>query len=206
VATYRIPFNRPTLVGTELDYVGRSVGSGKLSGDGPFTTKCRELLERSLGAGRVLLTTSCTRAIEMAGLLLEIEPGDEVIVPSFTFVSTVNALVLFGAHPVFADIRPDTLNLDEDRIEALITPRTRVIVPVHYAGVGAEMDRLMDVAARRSVTLIEDNAHGLFGTFRGRALGTFAYMPPEQMMGAKRVDARADIYALGVVLYECATA
>lgn len=142
-------------------------------GDGGFTRKCHALLEEVLGVKRALLTTSCTHAMEMAGLLLDLQPGDEVIVPSFTFVSTANAFALRGARPVFADVRPDTLNLDERKLESLITERTRLIVPVHYAGVGCEMDTILDIARRRGVAVVEDNAHGLFGSYRGRALGTF---------------------------------
>jgi len=172
VGAYRIPFNRPGLVGNELPYMAEAIGHGHISGDGTFTRKCHRLLEQKLGVSRALLTTSCTHALEMAGLLLELQPDDEVIVPSFTFVSTINAFVLRGARPVFADIRPDTLNLDEERLEALVTPRTRAIVVVHYAGVGAEMDRIPEVARRHGVAVVEDNAQGLFGRYRGRHLGT----------------------------------
>ncbi len=143
---YDIPFNKPGIVGNEMQYMADAVASGHASGDGAYTKKCSALLEEALGVPKVLLTTNCTHALEMMALLLDIKPGDEVIVPSFTFVSTVNAFVLRGATPVFADIRPDTLNLDETRLETLITPRTRAIVPVHYAGVGCEMDAIMDIA------------------------------------------------------------
>jgi dTDP-4-amino-4,6-dideoxygalactose transaminase len=170
---YRIPFNRPGLAGNELRYIQESVASGRISGDGVFTEKCRRLLEELLGASRVLLTTSCTTALEMAALLLELAPGDEVIMPSFTFVSTANAVVLRGARPVFADIRPDTLNLDERLLERWITPRTRAILPVHYAGVACEMDRLLAVANSHGVEVVEDNAHGLFAKYQGRPLGSF---------------------------------
>ncbi|MEM2126483.1 MAG: aminotransferase class I/II-fold pyridoxal phosphate-dependent enzyme, partial [Candidatus Methanosuratincola sp.] len=139
---YRIPFNRPSLSGQEQAYMAQALANGQISGDGIFTQRCRELLERLLGAPRVLLTPSGTHALELMALLLDVGPGDEVIVPSFTFVSTANAFVLRGARPVFADIRPDTLNLDETRLERLITPRTKVIVVVHYAGVGCEMDAI----------------------------------------------------------------
>src|SRR5256886_6307219 len=138
-------FNRPFLSGKEFEFMRQAVVDGKLSGDGEFTKKCHALLENELGAGKALLTTSCTHALEMAALLLEIKPGDEVIVPSFTFVSTVNAFVLRGARPVFADIRPDTLNIDETLVERLITPRTKAIVVVHYAGVACEMDTILAV-------------------------------------------------------------
>lgn len=168
-----IPFNRPAVVGRELANIAEAIASARLSGDGPFTKRCHELLERRQGAGKALLTTSCTHALEMAALLLDLGPGDEVIVPSFTFVSTVNAFVLRGARPVFADVRPDTLNLDETSLESLVTPRTKAIVPVHYAGVGCEMDTIMEIANARSIAVVEDNAQGLFGTYRGRPLGTF---------------------------------
>lgn len=145
----------------------------RLSGDGPFTKRCQESLERALGVPRVLLTTSCTSALDMTALLVDIEPGDEVIVPAFTFVSSINAYVMRGAAPVFADIRSDTLNIDEAALEALVTPRTKVIVVVHYAGVACEMDAIMSIAERHRVTVVEDNAHGLFAMYRGRYLGTF---------------------------------
>ncbi|GEN06425.1 dTDP-4-amino-4,6-dideoxygalactose transaminase [Myxococcus fulvus] len=168
-----IPFNRLQMLGDEAKFIEQALANSHLMGDGGFTRKCHALLEQTLGVGRALLTTSCTHALEMAGLLLDLKPGDEVIVPSFTFVSTANAFVLRGARPVFADIRPDTLNLDERKVESLITERTRLIVPVHYAGVGCEMDTLLEIARRRGVAVVEDNAHGLFGRYRGRALGTF---------------------------------
>jgi dTDP-4-amino-4,6-dideoxygalactose transaminase len=170
---YAIPFNRPCFEGNEQTYIAQAIANGHISGDGPFTKRCQALLERELGSPKVLLTTSCTHALEMAALLLDIAPGDEVIVPSFTFVSTVNAFVLRGARPVFADIRPDTLNLDETRIEPLITNRTKAIIPVHYAGVGCEMGAIQRIAAENNLAVVEDNAHGLFGTYRDQALGTF---------------------------------
>jgi len=168
-----IPFNRPGFVGEEASYLQQAVASGHLSGDGQFTKACHHLLESSLGVTKALLTTSCTHALEMSALLLELQPGDEVIVPSFTFVSSINAFVLHGARPVFADIRPDTLNLDETRLESLITPNTKAIVLVHYAGVACQMDRIMEIAARHNITVVEDNAHGLYGKFRDQYLGTF---------------------------------
>lgn len=170
---YDIPFVRPTVVGKEIDYMTLATRNGHLAGDGDFTKKCSALIASILGATKVLLTTSCTSALEMAALLLKIEPGDEVIVPSFTFVSTPNAFVLRGAKPVFIDIRKDTLNLDEQKLEHLITPRTKAILPVHYAGVGCEMDVICDVASRCDVPIVEDNAHGLMGKYRGRHLGSF---------------------------------
>jgi dTDP-4-amino-4,6-dideoxygalactose transaminase len=180
-----IPFNRPTLVGTEYDYILEAFRRWKISGDGHFTKQCHRLLESELHVPRVLLTTSCTHALEMAALLLDIQPGDEVIVPSFTFVSTINAFVLRGAHPVFVDIRPDTLNLDETRLERLITPRTKAIVAVHYAGVGCEMDAILKIADRHGVPVVEDNAHGLFGKYRGKWLGTFGCLATQSFHETK---------------------
>lgn len=168
-----IPFNRPSFVGDEMAYIATAIQRGRASGDGEFTKQCHALLERELPGARVLLTTSCTHALEMAALLLDVGPGDEVILPSFTFVSTANAFVMRGARPVFADIRPDTLNLDEQLVEALVTPRTKAIVAVHYAGVGCDMDALARLASPRHIAIVEDNAHGLFGRYRGRPLGTF---------------------------------
>lgn len=170
---YRIPFNRPTIVGKELYYISQAIHNGYSAGDAGFTQKCHALLQQALGVPRVLLTTSCTDALEMTALLLDLQPGDEVIVPSFTFVSTANAFALRGAKPVFVDIRSDTLNLDESQLERLITPRTRAIVPVHYAGVGCEMTTIMAIAARYNLAVIEDNAHGLFGKYRRQYLGTW---------------------------------
>lgn len=170
---HRIPFNRPALVGKEIQYIVEAVLGGHASGDGPFTKKCHHFLEETLGVPKVLLTTSCTHALEMAAFLLDIQSGDEVIVPSFTFVSTVNAFVIRGARPVFIDIRPDTLNMDEQLLEDLITPRTKAIVPVHYAGVGCEMGAICQIADRHGIAVVEDNAHGLFAKYKGRWLGTF---------------------------------
>ena len=168
-----IPFNRPEITGREFDYLRDAVERGRLSGDGFYTRQCQELLARILGGTRVLLTTSCTHALELAALLLDIKPGDEVIVPSFTFVSTVNAFVLRGARPVFVDIRPDTLNLDEDLLACRITRQTRAILPVHYAGVACEMERILAEARAAGAVVVEDNAHGLFASYQGRPLGTF---------------------------------
>jgi dTDP-4-amino-4,6-dideoxygalactose transaminase len=169
---YRIPFNRPFLTGDELPNIARSLEEGRLAGDGPFTKRCQELLERRFGAHRALLTTSGTAALEMAALLCELEPGDEVILPSYTFVSTANAFLLRGARPVFVDVRPDTLNLDERLIADAITSRTRAIVPVHYAGVGCEMDTILSIAAEHGLNVIEDAAQGVNAAYRGRYLGT----------------------------------
>lgn len=185
MTTYRIPFNRPHLTGCEQTYIAQAVAQGHISGDGQFTQQCNALLERELGTPKALLTTSCTHALEMAALLLQIQPRDEVIVPTFTFVSTANAFVLRGARPVFCDIRPDTLNLDEAQLERLITPRTRAIIPVHYAGIGCEMDQILAIAARHGVAVIEDNAHGLFGRYRGRYLGTFGCMATQSFHETK---------------------
>lgn len=183
--TAPIPFNRPCLTGNELLYVAECIRRGHISADGAFTKKCRALLEEALGSESVLLVTSCTHALEMAALLANIGPGDEVILPSFTFVSTANAFVLRGAKPVFVDIRPDTLNLDETKIEAAITPKTRVIVPVHYAGVGCEMAPMLDIARRYGVLVIEDNAHGLFARYRNRPLGTFGCLATQSFHETK---------------------
>jgi dTDP-4-amino-4,6-dideoxygalactose transaminase len=168
-----IPFTLPTLEGNEQLYMTEALTKSRLSGDGPFTKRCHACLEESLGVAKALLTTSCTSALEMTALLLNVEQGDEVIVPSFTFVSSINAYVLRGARPVFADIRPDTLNIDETQLESLITPRTKAIIVVHYAGVACEMDEIMAIAERHGVAVVEDNAHGLFARYRGRYLGTF---------------------------------
>ena len=171
-ASLRIPFNRPFFSGREFELIEEAIANWHLSGDGAFTKKCHALLEKELGVSKALLTTSCTHALEMAALLLNIKPEDEVITPSFTFVSTVNAFVLRGARPVFIDIRPDTLNLDEMKLESLITARTKAILTVHYAGVGCEMDTILEVAKRHGIPVVEDNAHGLFGTYKGKYLGT----------------------------------
>ena len=168
-----IPFSRVAPMGREMEYVQESLGSGQIVGDGPFTKKCQELLRKRLGAHSALFTTSCTHALEMSALLLDIQPGDEVIMPSFTFVSTANAFALRGATPVFVDSHPVTLNLDERQLERAITPRTRAIVPVHYAGVACEMGAIMDIARAHKLAVIEDNAHGFTGKYRGKELGTF---------------------------------
>ena len=169
----RIDFNKPELTGNELGYITQAFEYAHISGDGTFTKRCQKLLEDLLGVPRVFLTTSCTHALELAALLIDIQPGDEVIVPSFTFVSTVNAFVLRGAKPIFIDIRPDTLNMDEALLPGLISSRSRAILPVHYAGVGCEMDSILDIAEKSHITVIEDNAHGLFASYKGKQLGTF---------------------------------
>ena len=170
---YRIPFNRPTRTANDAAYVQEALASGHLSGDGSFTRRCHRILEEAVGSPRALLTTSCTHALEMAAFLLDVGPGDEVIVPSFTFTSTANAFAVRGARPVFADITPDTLCIDPGHLERLITPRTRAVVVVHYAGVACDMDVINDLAAKHGVSVVEDNAHGLFGSYHGRQLGTF---------------------------------
>ncbi len=167
-----IPFNRPFMTGKELPMISQAHANGHLSGDGPFTKKCHEWLRRRTGAASALLTHSCTAALEMAALLLDLKPGDEVIMPSFTFVSTANAFALRGAVPVFVDVRPDTLNIDEVLIEAAITPRTRAICVVHYAGVACEMDVITDIALRHGLHVVEDAAQGIMSSYKGRPLGT----------------------------------
>ena len=168
----KIPFNKPGVMGHEFEYMADAVSRNAIAGDGHYTRVASQRLERETGAQKVLLTTSCTHALEMSALLLEIEDGDEVIMPSFTFVSCANAFVLRGARPVFVDVRPDTLNLDERLLQGAITARTRAILVVHYAGVACAMDEIMAIAAAHNVPVIEDNAHGLFGTYKGRKLGS----------------------------------
>jgi dTDP-4-amino-4,6-dideoxygalactose transaminase len=180
-----IPFNRPSLTGNELRYIAEAVERGHISGDGYFTKQCHRVLEESLGVPKALLTTNCTHALEMSALLLNIQPGDEVICPSFTFVSTINAFVLRGAKPVFVDVRLDTLNLDETLLEAVITPRTRAILVVHYAGVACEMDTILAIAERHGIPVVEENAHGLFARYRGQYLGTFGVMATQSFHETK---------------------
>lgn len=169
---YKIPFNKPTIVGKELFYISQAIHNGDSAGDGGFTQKCHELLESILNVPRVFLTTSCTHALEMSARLLDIQRGDEVIVPSFTFVSTANAFVLCGAKIRFIDIRPDTLNLDENQLPDMITPKTKALAAMHYAGVGCEMDVILKIAEKHGLAVVEDNAHGLLGKYKGRFLGT----------------------------------
>ncbi len=168
-----INFNVPPFTGKEFEYMKQAVENQKICGDGPFTRKCSEWIERQTGTARCLLTTSCTHATELAALLTEIKPGDEVIMPSYTFVSTADAFVLRGATAVFVDIRPDTMNMDERLIEDAVTEHTRAIVPVHYAGVGCEMDAIMDIAKRHNLMVVEDAAQGIMASYKGRPLGTF---------------------------------
>lgn len=172
----KVPFNKPYMTGKELFYIAEAHFNSMLAGDGPFTKKCHRWLEQETGAQKALLTHSCTAALEMAAILADIQPGDEVIMPSYTFVSTANAFVLRGGVPVFVDIRPDTLNIDETLIEAAITSRTKAIVPVHYAGVACEMDTIMDIARRHNLLVIEDAAQGVLSTYKGKTLGTIGHM------------------------------
>ena len=182
-----IPFNCSSLQGRELDYIHETIDIGQVAGDQTFSRKCQKLLEDEIGCRRALVTTSCTHALEMAALLLNIHEDDEVIVPTFTFVSTANAFVLRGARPVFCDIRPDTLNLDETKLEELITPRTKAIVLVHYAGVGCEMDAILEIAGRYGIPMVEDNAHGLFGKYKGQWLGTFGALAAQSFHETKNI-------------------
>lgn len=181
----KVDFNRPVIVGNEFEYMRQAIANAQISGDGAFTKKCHAFLESQLGAEKALLTTSCTHALEMSAILLGIKPGDEVIIPDFTFVSTVNAFVLRGAKPIFVDIRPDTLNIDESKLEAALTPRTKAIVPVHYAGVSCEMDAIMDIANHHRIAVVEDNAHGLFGKYKGKFLGTFGALATQSFHETK---------------------
>lgn len=171
-----IPFNKPHMTGRELWYIAQAHTNGHLAGDGTFTKKCHAWLEARTGARKALLTHSCTAALEMAAILADIQPGDEIIMPSYTFVSTANAFVLRGGVPVFVDIRPDTLNIDETKIEAAITARTKAIVPVHYAGVACEMDAIMDIAQRHNLLVIEDAAQAVMSTYKGKTLGTIGHL------------------------------
>lgn len=170
-----IPFNKPYMTGRELWYIAQAHANGQLSGDGAFTKRCHLWLEQRTGTYKALLTHSCTAALEMAAILADIRPGDEVILPSYTFVSTANAFALRGGVPVFVDIRPDTFNIDETKIEAAITPRTKAIVPVHYAGVGCEMDAILDIANRHKLLVIEDAAQGIMASYKGKPLGTVGH-------------------------------
>jgi dTDP-4-amino-4,6-dideoxygalactose transaminase len=183
-----IPFNRPALVGTEASYITDVMRRGHAAGDGDYTRRCHAFLETTLGVRRALLTTSCTHALEMSALILDVGDGDEVIVPSFTFVSSINAFALRGARPVFADVRADTLNLDERPLDGLITDRTKAVITVHYAGVGCEMDSILEIARQRDVTVVEDNAHGLFGTYKGKPLGTFGALATQSFHETKNIS------------------
>ena len=184
---YDIPFNKPSLTGDELNYLTQAIEKYHISGDGIFTSKCHQWLEKHFKIPKALLTTSCTHALEMTAFLLNVKPGDEVIIPSFTFVSTVNAYVNRGATPVFIDIRPDTLNLNEELLDRLISPRTKAILPVHYAGVGCEMDAILEIAEEHHIPVVEDNAHGLFGKYKGKYLGTFGCLATQSFHETKNI-------------------
>jgi dTDP-4-amino-4,6-dideoxygalactose transaminase len=183
-----IHFNRPYAAEKSFEYMRQAIANAHTCGDGPFTKKCHQFLEEQFGVAKALLTTSCTDALEMCAILLDIGHGDEIILPSFTFVSTVNAFVLHGATPVFCDVRADTLNLDESAVERLISPKTKAIIPVHYAGIGCEMDTIMEIAGRHGVPVVEDNAHGLFGKYKGRHLGTFGALATQSFHETKNFN------------------
>ena len=182
-----IPFNRAFVGDREKAYVAEALSSDRLSGDGRFTRRCSELLEQMLGAPRVLLTTSCTHALELSALLLDVGPGDEVVVPSFAFVSTANAYLIRGGRPKFVDVRRDTLNIDESKVEAVITPRTKAIVLLHYGGVSCEVEALLQIARRHGIAVVEDNAHGLFASYDGRPLGTFGCLSTQSFHETKNI-------------------
>ena len=182
-----IPFNQSAWVGNEIEYVRKTLENGHTSGNGPFCKKSENLIELEIGCGRTLLTTSCTHALEMAALLLRLEPGDEVILPAFTFVTSASAFMLHGARPVFVDVRSDTLNINPDLVEMSITPKTRAICVVHYGGIGCEMERLTELARANNLTLIEDNAHGLFGRYKGQYLGTFGALATQSFHETKNI-------------------
>ena len=184
---FKIPFNRADIGKHDIELLSESISAGHISGNGPFTKRAEEQITQTLGNDRTLLTTSCTHALEMSALLLRFKPGDEVIVPAFTFVSTASAFMLYGAKPVFVDVRQDTLNIDLDQAEAAITPRTRAICVVHYGGVACEMDRLTKLAKDHNLILIEDNAHGLFAKYRGKYLGTFGALATQSFHETKNI-------------------
>ncbi len=184
---FKIPFNRAEIGKHDIELLSESISAGHISGNGPFTKRAEEQITKTLGNDRTLLTTSCTHALEMSALLLRLKPGDEVIVPAFTFVSTASAFMLYGAKPVFVDVRKDTLNIDLDQAEAAITPRTRAICVVHYGGVACEMDRLTKLAEDHNLILIEDNAHGLFAKYRGKYLGTFGALATQSFHETKNI-------------------
>jgi dTDP-4-amino-4,6-dideoxygalactose transaminase len=185
MAVYKIPFNKPNFTGNEVKYIKDAIARGQISGDGYYSKKCQDILQSILSVNKVLMTTSCTHALEMTALLLDVKDGDEVIIPSFTFVSTVNAFVLRGAMPIFADIRTDTLNIDEKKLEKLITRRTKAVVVVHYAGVGCEMDEVLAICRYHNLPVVEDNAHGLMGKYKNQNLGTFGCMATQSFHETK---------------------
>ena len=182
-----IPFNRSSLRGREIDLILETIKIGQVAGDQIFSKRCHALLEEVLNVKRALVTTSCTHALEMSALLLQFGPGDEVVVPSFTFVSTANAFALRGAKIVFCDVRSDTLNLDESKLEVLVTERTKAVVVVHYAGVGCEMDAILRICSNHGIPVVEDNAHGLFGKYKGRWLGTFGCLATQSFHETKNI-------------------
>ncbi len=183
-----INFNQPYIACNQVKYIKEALENNHISGDGPFTKKCNLHLEKYFGVKKALITTSCTHALEMSAILLDLKDGDEVIVPSFTFVSTPNAFILRGAKPVFIDIRPDTLNMDENNLEELITNNTKAIYVVHYAGVGCEMDRILEIAQEYGLDVVEDNAHGLFGKYKGKYLGTFGKFAAQSFHETKNIS------------------
>lgn len=188
ISVEKVPFNRPSMSSDELLHIEQSIASRELSGGGYFTRLAQSLLKKELGGNcEVLLTTSCTHALEVAAILLNLQPGDEVIVPAFTFPSTALAFVMHGANVIFADCRPDTLNLDESLLENLITPNTRAIVPVHYAGISCDMDKIMDLANSYDLIVIEDNAHGLFGKYKNKSLGTIGHLATQSFHETKNI-------------------
>ena len=184
----KIPFNRPAYIKKAEVYISHALQSGHLAGDGDFTKESTALLEKMIGVNKALLTTNCTHALEMAAILLDLKAGDEVILPSFTFVSTVNAVVIRGAKPVFIDIRPDTLNLDENQLEKHITSKTKAIFVVHYGGVACEMDLINQISAKYKIPVVEDNAHGLFGSYKGKNLGTFGVLATQSFHETKNIS------------------
>ena len=184
----RIPFNKTYISGNDLINIQQAFANGVVAGDGAFTTKCQALLERELGVKKALLTTSCTHALEISAILLDLQAGDEVILPSYTFVSTATAFVLHGATPIFADVKPDSFNIDESQLEQLITPKTKAIVVVHYAGVACEMNTVMAIASKHNLVVIEDNAHGLFGKYKGKYLGTIGDMATQSFHETKNIS------------------
>jgi len=184
---FKIPFNRADIGPHDIELLTESISAGHISGNGPFTKRAEEQITEIIGSNRTLLTTSCTHALEMSALLLRLKPGDEVIVPAFTFVSTASAFLLYGAKPIFVDVRQDTLNIDLDQAEAAITSRTRAICVVHYGGVACEMERLVKLAKDNDLMLIEDNAHGLFAKYRGKYLGTFGALATQSFHETKNI-------------------
>ena len=183
----KIPFNRADVNSRDIELLNQAILAGHVSGNGPFTKQAEETITSTLGCSKTLLTTSCTHALEMAALLLRLQPGDEVIVPAFTFVSTASAFMLYGAKPVFVDVRRDTLNIDPDQVESAITSKTKAICIVHYGGVACDMERLVSISEKYGLVLIEDNAHGLFAKYKGKYLGTFGAMATQSFHETKNL-------------------